>query len=283
MQNFFIDTETTGLEVSVARLTEVACMTDTGESFQQLINPQIDIPEICVSLNGITNEKVAKEPTEDVALKKLLEWISQKAEGKQVRFIAHNSDFDEKMIKAACERHNIIWPYNSWYCTLKSVRSKFPEWKQKGPNQYNLSNCIKNLELPEFNAHRALADVEACKQVYEQCLKRKRDSDSEDVVSPVQKKPRNQGKPWTDEGVLDLVTIFKEGMNLKEVAEKVERSEYSVTCMLLKCLLQEKVSLEEGRRIMNIEKQAEQSQSAEIISTELKSAEKQAVDANDDI
>jgi DNA polymerase III epsilon subunit-like protein len=251
MQNFFIDTETTGLDVSSARLTEIACMKETGESFQQLVNPQVEIPEICVSLNGISNEKVANEPKEDEALKKLLDWIDEKAEGKQVRLIAHNSEFDEKMIRAACERHQIKWPYDNWYCTLKSVRINFPEWKQKGPNQYNLSSCIKNLELPEFNAHRALADVEACKQVYEECLKRKRDS--EEVSSPFIKKPKNQGKPWTEDNIKDLISYFKEGTSVKEITEKMERSEYSITCMLLRSLLQEKVTLEEGRKVMNIE------------------------------
>jgi len=251
MQNFFIDTETTGIDTKEARLTEIACMKEGGEFFQKLINPQVPIPPVCVSLNGISDEHVIDQPTEDVILKELIDWITEKAEGKEVQLIAHNSDFDEAMIRAACTRHNIEWPFPKWYCTLKTVRKTFPEWKEKGPNQYNLSSCMKNLELPEFNAHRALADVEACKQVYENCLKRKRDSDTEEVT--LFKKPKNQGKPWTEDDYVQLLQVFKQGTPLKEAAETMERSEYSITCLVLRYVLQEKISLEEGRKIMNIQ------------------------------
>lgn len=244
---FFIDTETTGLDPKTSKLTEIACMKYDGTSFQQLINPEIPIPEICIQLNGISNEKVLHEPTEDIVLKNLIQWIQQQSEDKPIKLIAHNSTFDESMIRAACQRCQIEWPFNDWFCTLNHSRKCFPEWKQ-----YKLANCVQNLSLPEFNAHRALADVQACQQVYEKIkdlnpIKRKRDDDSIEFI-----KPKNNGKPWTEELIQELIQYIKEGLVLKEICEKTERSEYSITCMVLKCLLSEKITLQEGRKIMNM-------------------------------
>lgn len=63
----FFDLETTGVNIAKDRIVEMAILkvfpNGNKESKTWLVNPEIEIPEQSIAVHGITNEKVAKEPT----------------------------------------------------------------------------------------------------------------------------------------------------------------------------------------------------------------------------
>lgn len=63
----FFDLETTGTNVAQDRIVEIAILkvfpNGNRESRSWLVNPEIQIPDDVVAIHGITNEKVANEPT----------------------------------------------------------------------------------------------------------------------------------------------------------------------------------------------------------------------------
>ena len=63
----FFDLETTGVNIAKDRIVEMAILkvfpNGNKESKTWLVNPEIEIPEQSTAVHGITNEKVATEPT----------------------------------------------------------------------------------------------------------------------------------------------------------------------------------------------------------------------------
>lgn len=63
----FFDLETTGINISKDRIVEISILkvfpNGTQESKTWLVNPEMRIPEETIAIHGITNEKVANEPT----------------------------------------------------------------------------------------------------------------------------------------------------------------------------------------------------------------------------
>src|SRR5690606_15179955 len=63
----FFDLETTGTNVAKDRIVEIAILkvfpNGNRESKTWLVNPEMQIPEEVIAVHGITNEKVANEPT----------------------------------------------------------------------------------------------------------------------------------------------------------------------------------------------------------------------------
>lgn len=63
----FFDLETTGMNVAKDRIVEISILkvfpNGNKESKTWLVNPEMEIPEEVVAIHGISNEKVANEPT----------------------------------------------------------------------------------------------------------------------------------------------------------------------------------------------------------------------------
>ncbi|MGS0526844.1 exonuclease domain-containing protein [Zobellia nedashkovskayae] len=63
----FFDLETTGTNVAKDRIVEISVLkvypNGNKESKTWLVNPEMEIPEEVIAIHGISNEKVAKEPT----------------------------------------------------------------------------------------------------------------------------------------------------------------------------------------------------------------------------
>ena len=63
----FFDLETTGTNVSQDRIVEISILkiypNGNKESKTWLVNPEMEIPEEVIAIHGISNEKVANEPT----------------------------------------------------------------------------------------------------------------------------------------------------------------------------------------------------------------------------
>jgi DNA polymerase-3 subunit epsilon len=63
----FFDLETTGVNISKDRVVEISILkvfpNGTEERKTWLVNPEMEIPKEVIAIHGITNEKVANEPT----------------------------------------------------------------------------------------------------------------------------------------------------------------------------------------------------------------------------
>ena len=98
------DVETTGLNKNTDRILSFSAIKvvlkdgihQIDDEIDQFINPGFPIPESVTKINGITNERVKNEPTEDIAIQRIHKFLGEKP------FVAgYNSiSFDEKFMDA---------------------------------------------------------------------------------------------------------------------------------------------------------------------------------------
>ena len=104
MRQIVLDTETTGLEVEQQhRIIEIGCVElfnrrITGRSFHRYLNPERDIDEGALEVHGLTQERLAKEPTFLQVHAEFLEFIGD------AELIIHNAPFDVAFLNAELER-----------------------------------------------------------------------------------------------------------------------------------------------------------------------------------
>lgn len=168
-----IDTETTGLSPVGDRIVEVAASAfrrDGSEigSYEQLVDPGIPIPPGLTAIHGITDQMVSGKPGIEAVLADLLGFIGDHV------LVAHNASYDVSMLLVPMRRmaagpsgagptarDNLVLD------TCSMTRAAFPGW----PN-YRLGTIADQLGIPRGRAHRAMADVLACKQVFLRILSR---------------------------------------------------------------------------------------------------------------
>ncbi len=154
IDNFVVfDLETTGLSPKNDRITEIgAVKIQNGEivdSFSQLINPQMPIPELITKLTGITDDMVSDKPFIENVLPQFHDFI----EGSVL--VAHNSSFDMGFIREAYEGIDIFLQ-NPVLDTLELSRAMFP-----GMKSHKLNLVAKHLKVELKNHHRAVDDAVA--------------------------------------------------------------------------------------------------------------------------
>jgi len=104
-----IDTETTGLEPTKARVVEIAAIRlangrlDTAEPFRRLIQPGEAIPAAATQIHGIDAAAVADAPTFAEV------WDGFSAHVSNMVVIGHTLGFDLAVLKRECERAGIAW------------------------------------------------------------------------------------------------------------------------------------------------------------------------------
>jgi len=165
----FIDVETTGREKE-AKLIEIGAISTRFDgfeikidTFETLINPGQKVSSIITDITHITNEMLAKAPTEEVAYQSFAKWLQSM---KPSRMVAHNAPFDRSKLMYNLSRMGIdlsIMP--DFECTLKMARKTLPELKA-----HNLKALSEHFGYQNPAAHRALADTEAC--AYDFCRMR---------------------------------------------------------------------------------------------------------------
>ena len=76
----FFDLETTGINIATDKIVEIAILkvfpNGNKESKTWLVNPEMKIPQGSIDVHGITNEKVAAEPTFKELAPKINEMIA---------------------------------------------------------------------------------------------------------------------------------------------------------------------------------------------------------------
>lgn len=170
----FFDLEATGMQVAKDRIVEISILkiypNGNKESRTWLVNPEMPIPKEVIAVHGITDEKVANEPT----FKELASNVSEMIKGCDLA--GYNSNrFDipllaEEMLRAGMEfdMKNIV---------AVDVQTIFHKMEQRTLSAAYKFYCGKDLE----GAHSAEADTEATYEVLKSQLERYGDDLKNDV------------------------------------------------------------------------------------------------------
>lgn len=197
MTELFIDTETTGFfhgrlpldHDDQPHIVEIAMlMIHDGQRVAQaslVVECPIEVPEQAFAIHGISQDITKAAGVRPIEAISLVEGLCRSAD----RIIAHNADFDRKMLEIALTRHGHPIPWiddqDRWFCTMKAAAPlcKMPlksnqiraEFRKTG--LFKMPRLGEALEIlcgiKESNLHSALADVEACAKIYAAIMARK--------------------------------------------------------------------------------------------------------------
>jgi DNA polymerase-3 subunit epsilon len=158
-----VDLETTGLSPLIDKVIELSAIKITPfgeETFDQLIDPKITIPQFTIDIHGITDDMVQGKPTLDKVLPDFTKFMGS------LPIVAHNAKFDLGFIVFGMHQSNIPLNESHIYCSCRFSRFAF---RGRMPN-FKLGTLTKELEIPLLNHHRALDDAIACLKVFERSL-----------------------------------------------------------------------------------------------------------------
>lgn len=194
----FFDTETTGLpdvkapsesahQPHIVQLAALLVDMDTRETIQSMdviIRPDgWTIPDDVAAVHGITTEHAAEVGIpEHLAVSMFMElWVGRAR-------VAHNESFDARIVRIALMRFQSedtadIWKSGPAECTARlatPICALPPTEKMKAAGRFhhktpNLGEAYRHFTGKELeNAHSAMADVMACRDVYFAILEQNR-------------------------------------------------------------------------------------------------------------
>ena len=163
MREVVLDTETTGLDPrAVHRIVEIGCVAlvnsvPTGETYQQYINPDRDVPAEVFAIHGLSADFLADYPVFEDVVDDFLAFIGD------ARLVIHNAEFDLGFINAELDRlGRPVLPADRAVDTVQVARRAFPG------AQASLDALCRRFQID--NAHRtlhgALKDADLLAQVY---------------------------------------------------------------------------------------------------------------------
>ena len=154
----FFDLETTGVNIAKDRIVEISILKAFPDGSEKdktwLVNPEMPIPAEATAVHGITNEKVADEPTFKEVSAEIYSWF------KGSDLAGYNSDrFDIPLLAEEMLRAEIDVDFKK-HKTI-DVQTIFHKMEQRTLTAAYKFYCEKNLE----NAHSASADTKATFEV----------------------------------------------------------------------------------------------------------------------
>lgn len=170
------DFETTGLDNKRDRIIEFgAVKVKNGQivdTFSLLTNPgrtaaglPIYIGNDITNLTGITNEQLEGQPEEVYGTQAFVNWI-----GDTPICVGHNIDrFDVPFFQNACKRANVKFPFQESIDTIKVARGMGMRRRGLIPNEKQPT--LAAYYGIEYDAHRAVNDVEALYQIFREMCK----------------------------------------------------------------------------------------------------------------
>jgi DNA polymerase-3 subunit epsilon len=170
----FFDLETTGVNISKDRIVEISVLkvfpNETQESKTWLVNPEMDIPKEVVAIHGISNEKVANEPTFKEIAKDIHNMIKDSDLG------GFNSNrFDIPLLAEEMLRADVDFDMKNRVAV--DVQTIFHKMEKRTLTAAYKFYCDKDLE----GAHSAEADTNATYEVLKAQLERYEDDLENDM------------------------------------------------------------------------------------------------------
>ncbi|MFH1432730.1 MAG: 3'-5' exonuclease [archaeon] len=173
-----LDIETTGLSRFRDKVTEFSGVkvkwdVDLGayraiDEFSTLINPERRIPGFITRFTGITNEMVKDAPVFAEVSFRIKEFIGDNV------IVAHNTTFDYNFLDHNFRQCGIEGLFNDALCTCKLSRRIVPYL-----SSYRLQSVCNHFHVDNVQAHRAMGDVLATKEVFDHLYKRMKMRDIE--------------------------------------------------------------------------------------------------------
>lgn len=153
-----VDIETTGGAVKASKITEIAIFKHNGheivDSFESLVNPEMQIPEFITKLTGISDHMVKDAPKFYEIAKQIVEFT------KDCVFVAHNVGFDYSIVRK--EYKSLGFDYRLPHlCTVRASRYVIP-----GHESYSLGKLTRSLGITLTGRHRAGGDAEATAHLF---------------------------------------------------------------------------------------------------------------------
>lgn len=153
----FLDFETTGLEAGRDSIIEIGALKLDGDGlehvYQTFVKPPVTISQKITEITGITNDMVAHAPDMASCIRELVGFIGD------ATLVIHNADFDMLWLGTALLQHRVALPERPVVCTLKWAR-------QNQEPQCSLGALSRKYKIGHQNAHRALADAAATKELF---------------------------------------------------------------------------------------------------------------------
>lgn len=168
----FFDLEATGVSVTKDRIVEISILkifpNGNKESKTWLVNPEVEMSEEVIAIHGITNEKVAKEPTFKELAHRILDMI------KDSDLAGYNSNkYDIPLLVEEFLRAGIDFEMGKRVAV--DVQNIFHKKEQRTLSAAYRFYCDKDLE----NAHSAEADTNATYEILKSQLDRYGDLDND--------------------------------------------------------------------------------------------------------
>jgi DNA polymerase-3 subunit epsilon len=155
-----LDLETTGGSPTESRITEIGAVKVRGGErvgvLQTLVDPGVPIPPFITHLTGIDDLAVSGSP----GIVEVLPTLDEFARG--CVFVAHNARFDFSFVNAELQAHGYPLLPGPPVCTARLARRVV--WPDV-PN-VRLQTLAQYFRTAVRPTHRALADAEACTEVF---------------------------------------------------------------------------------------------------------------------
>ena len=148
------DSETTGLDVAVARIVSLGAVRCHGHrlyprlNLDSLVDPGLPIPAQSTAIHGITDAMVAGAPGFAAGWPALAEMIAGAA------VVGHSIGFDLAILKAECERHGLPWKTPPALDTALLYSALYPKEKDIG-----LESLAARFGVTVEGRHTALGDA----------------------------------------------------------------------------------------------------------------------------
>lgn len=169
-----IDLETTGLNPKVDRIIEIgAARVREGQvlaTFQQLIDPRMEVEERVTALTGIEADKLAGQPQLSEILPQIEEFLGNSI------LLGHRISFDYSFLKRAFVNSGKAFEKQG-IDTLQIARACVTDCESK-----KLESLCRHFGIIH-QAHRALGDVLATIQLYEKLLQ-SYDAEKKEIFLP---------------------------------------------------------------------------------------------------
>ncbi len=151
----FVDSETTGLD-DTDQVCEIAILDVDGTVlFSSLVRPSCAMNPAAASVHGITPEELADAPTWPHVHDAVAEILA----GRLV--IAHNADFDSRLLTQTCRAYGLDTPSAEWDCTQALLTPL------NGGRWPRLSKAvaIAGADVGAGAAHRAVRDADTVRRI----------------------------------------------------------------------------------------------------------------------